>query len=102
MAMVVHALIISRLDYCNELYVGLPSRMTRKLQLVQNAAAWLLTGSRWFDSVEPLLQQLHWLLIHFQSQFKVLILTLKALHCLGPATFQPVLSGHLRGLSFKR
>ena len=35
----VHALIISRLDHCNALYVGLPLRLLRKLQMVQNAAA---------------------------------------------------------------
>ena len=40
----VHALVISRLDHCNALYVGLPLRLLRKLQVVQNAAARLLSG----------------------------------------------------------
>ena len=35
----VHALVISRLDYCNALYVGLSLRLMRKLQMVQNTAA---------------------------------------------------------------
>ena len=41
----VHALVISRLDHCNALYVGLPLRLMRKLQVVQNVVARLLTLS---------------------------------------------------------
>ena len=40
----VHALVISRLDHCNALFMGLPLRLLRKLQVVQNAAARLLSG----------------------------------------------------------
>uniref|UniRef100_A0A670IIH6 Reverse transcriptase domain-containing protein n=1 Tax=Podarcis muralis TaxID=64176 RepID=A0A670IIH6_PODMU len=45
LARVVHAVVISHLDYCNVLYVGLPLKVTRNLQLIQNAAARLVTGS---------------------------------------------------------
>ena len=45
LARVVHALVISRLDYCNAFYVGLPLKVTQKLQLIQNMAARLVTGS---------------------------------------------------------
>ena len=40
---IIHAFITSRLDYCNSLYVGLDQSSLRRLQLVQNAAARLLT-----------------------------------------------------------
>ncbi|XP_066490600.1 oxysterol-binding protein-related protein 8-like [Tiliqua scincoides] len=53
---VVHALVTSRLDYCNTLYMGLPLKTVWKPQLVQNVAARVLTGARLFDTVEPLLQ----------------------------------------------
>ena len=39
LATVIHATVTSRLDYCNSLYAGLCLTLTRKLQLVQNAAA---------------------------------------------------------------
>ncbi|KAF7238111.1 Inhibitor of growth protein 4 [Varanus komodoensis] len=42
---VTHALVTSRLDFCNALYVGLPLKTVRILQLVQNRAARLLTGT---------------------------------------------------------
>ena len=80
----VHALIISRLDHCNTLYVGLPLRLMRKLQVVQNAAARLLTGVRKHQHISPTLAMLHWLPIRFCIDFKVLMLTYKALNCLGP------------------
>ena len=43
--MVVHTLVTSRLDFCNELFIGLPLCLVRRLQLVQNMAARLVTGT---------------------------------------------------------
>uniref|UniRef100_A0A670ISF5 Reverse transcriptase domain-containing protein n=1 Tax=Podarcis muralis TaxID=64176 RepID=A0A670ISF5_PODMU len=65
LARVVHALVISRLDYCNALYVGLPLKVTQKLQLIQNAAAGLGTGSGRRDHITPVLRDLHWLPVRF-------------------------------------
>ncbi|XP_067316846.1 uncharacterized protein [Anolis sagrei] len=84
LATVVHALVTSRLDYCNALYVGLPLKTARKLQLVQRAAAMLLTGAGRREHTTPLLSQLHWLPICYRAQFKVLMLSYKALNGSGP------------------
>lgn len=43
---IVHAFIFSRLDYGNALYYGVQHKSLNRLQLVQNAAARLLTGTR--------------------------------------------------------
>lgn len=63
--------------------MGLPSKMARNLQLMQNAATQVVMGVRRFDSTGSLLQQLQWMPIHFWSQFKVLVLTSEVLHSLG-------------------
>lgn len=42
----IHAFISSRIDYCNALYVGVHQTGLHRLQLVQNAAARLLTNGR--------------------------------------------------------
>ncbi len=40
--LLVQALVISRLDYCNALLAGLPSNIIKPLQIIQNAAAQLV------------------------------------------------------------
>ncbi|KAF7252893.1 putative RNA-directed DNA polymerase from transposon BS [Varanus komodoensis] len=84
LATVTHALVTSRLDFCNALYVGLPLTTVRILQLVQNRAARLLTGTGRYVHMTPVLRQLHWLPIEVRAQFKVLVMTYKALNGLGP------------------
>ena len=54
-----------------------------KLQSIQNAAARLLTGTRKYDHITPVLRELHWLPITSRIQYKVTLLVYKTLH--GPA-----------------
>ena len=52
---VVHAIMVSRLDYCNALLYGVADGLMRRLQSVQNAAARLLSGVRRCDHISPTL-----------------------------------------------
>jgi len=45
----VHAFVTTRLDYCNSVLARVPRSVTDKLQLVLNAAARLVSGTRKFD-----------------------------------------------------
>lgn len=44
LATVIYTMVISILDYCNSFYADLPLKLIQKLQVVQNAAVWVLTG----------------------------------------------------------
>ena len=81
---VIHAFITSRLDYCNSLYVGVSQSSLARLQLVQNAAARLLTGTRKREHITPILASLHWLPVHFRVHFKILLFAFKSLNGLAP------------------
>jgi len=56
----IRAFVSSRLDYCNSLLIGVADCVIRKLQGVQNAAARMITGTRKFDHITPILRELHW------------------------------------------
>ena len=58
---VVQALILSKLDYCNSLLVGTPKCHLSCLQCVQNMACRVVCNLRKFDHVSPSMYSLHWL-----------------------------------------
>ena len=51
-----------------------------KHQFVQHVAARLITCSRKYDHITPILIDLHWLPIAERIKFKILLLTFKAIH----------------------
>ncbi len=59
--MLIHAFMTSRLDYCNALLGGCSARLINILQMVQNAAARVLTRTRKYDHISPVMSTLHWL-----------------------------------------
>ncbi|XP_052334395.1 uncharacterized protein LOC127911472 [Oncorhynchus keta] len=70
----IQALVISRLDYCNSLLAGLPACAIKPLQLIQNAAARLVFNLPKFSHVTPLLRSLHWLPVEARIRYKTMVL----------------------------
>ena len=82
--MLVHAVISSRLDYCNSLLYGANKTIINKLQKVQNAAARLVSMRRKHESVSDVIKELHWLRIEARIIFKLLVLVFKSYHDMAP------------------
>ncbi|XP_038570659.1 uncharacterized protein LOC119899895, partial [Micropterus salmoides] len=72
--LLVQAMVISRIDYCNALLAGLPACAVKPLQMVQNAAALLVFDQPKRTHVTPLFSHLHWLPVASRIKFKSLML----------------------------
>ena len=90
-AKIIHAFVISKLDYCNSLLYGLPSYLIRKLQHVQNSAARLVNQCPRFCHITPVLRDLHWLPVSFCIECKIMLITYKVLHDRAPIYIQELL-----------
>jgi len=71
------SLILSRIDYCNAVLHGAPSFSIKKLQRVQNNAAWIVLEAPRRSHASPLLRTLHWLPVQQRIDYKVALLTSK-------------------------
>ena len=76
----IHALISSRLDFCNSLFCNLPQRDISRIQRLQNCAARLLTYTKKTTHITPVLRSLHWLPVDKRIKFKILLLVYRTLH----------------------
>ncbi len=89
--MPIRAFMTSRLVYCNALLGGCSACLINKLQMVQNAAARVLTRTRKYAHINPVLSTLHWLPIKHRKDFKILLITYKALNGLAPQYLRELL-----------
>ena len=79
----------------NSLLYGVPQRNLQKLQMLQNAAARLVTRAPRRCHTSQILQDLHWLTVENRIKFKLLLLTYKALNDSSPSYITDLLSPYV-------
>ncbi len=72
---VITMLVMSKIDYCNALFAGLPQSTLAPLQRVQNSAARIFTGTRKFEHITPVLMKLHWLPVNYRIMYKICLIS---------------------------
>ena len=74
------------------LLYGTSNLVIQKIQRVQNAAARFLMGTLKYEHNTPVLQSLHWLPVPYRIEYKILLITFKALNGMAPNYLQELLT----------
>ena len=90
----IHAFVLCHIDFCNSLIFGLPQRQIKKLQTIQNSAARLVTQTRKYESITPVLRNLHWLPVLSRISFKLLVFAYECFHEIAPSYLTELLILH--------
>ena len=79
------AIVASKLDYCNSILTGISSTNIQRLQRIQYALARVIHRVPWREHITPTITKLHWLPVQQRKNFKLALLTWKALHLQQPS-----------------
>ena len=85
MIQLILALVISHLDFSNSLLTGLPKKVYKVMQRVQNISAKLILKRNREDSSINSLKELHWLPVEYKVKYKILTITHKCIYGNVPA-----------------
>jgi hypothetical protein len=86
----VHAFITSHSG--NALLLGLPDSLLGRLQSIQNTAARIVTRTGKYEHIKNVLERLHWLPVKSRVDYKIILLTFKALHGVAPVYLSNLLT----------
>ena len=81
---IINSLVFSKLLYCSSVWANTTKKNIQLLQTVQNFAARIVSGTRKFDHVTPILKQLQWLPITKQLAVRDATMVFKCLNGLAP------------------
>ena len=81
---IVQALVLSKIDYCNILLNGSPEYQIDKVQHIQNMACRVVCQLRKFDHITLPMSHLHWLKVRERIKYKTALLMFKCINNQAP------------------
>ena len=82
---VINSLVFSRLYYCSVVWSNTTDRNIRKLQGIQNFAARIISGTRKYDHITPVLKELRWIPVKLQLYYREAIMAFKCMTGTAPS-----------------
>ena len=79
LVIIINALVFSKLYYCSSVWCNTSASNMQKLQLIQNFAAWIISGATKFEHITPSLKNLGWLPIKKQVYLRDAIFVFKCM-----------------------
>ena len=97
----VQVLVISNLDYCNTLLLGVSDQQLSKLQKIQEMGYHVINNLGKYDHVTDSMKDLHWLKVPEQNQFKALVTVYQCVKDLAPSFVKDLLNLDLNEKSLR-
>ena len=82
--LLITSLVFSKMLYCSSVWSNTTLQNINRLQSIQNFASKIVTNSRTFDQLTPLLRELNWLPVKEQLFYRDSVLTFKCQNDLAP------------------
>ena len=81
---IIKGLLFSKMFYCSSVWSNTSATNINKLQAIQNFAVRIVTGSRKFDHITPILKQLRWMPVKDHLFYRDALLTFKCMDSMAP------------------
>ena len=82
---IINTLVFSKMFYCSSVWSNTAEKNLKKLQTVQNFAARIVTGTRKYDHITPVLKDLKWLPVKLQLYYRDAVLAYKCMNGHAPS-----------------
>jgi hypothetical protein len=84
LCLMVSTLVMSKLLYCSSVWSNTSTKNVKKLQAVQNFAGRIVTQTRKFDHITPVMEELNWLPVKEHLLYRDTIMTYKCMNEMAP------------------
>ena len=93
--LLVKQIILSKIDYSNSLFTGLPNADIKSLQAIMNCGIRFIYNLRKWDHITPYIIKSHILPVNYRIDFKVCTIVFNCLNCCAPDYMKDLLNWNI-------